>query len=113
MRATLALNGLNRGGGVNKQGVEKAFAYFVLMAQMYSDLPMYKQSCNFWKGKKVMKQLELESNTFKCNVFMLYILFFLFKLFYVLTITLETYSNIDLKTKALFTLYEVLKFRIL
>ena len=28
MRATLALNGLNRGGGVNKQGVEKAFVYF-------------------------------------------------------------------------------------
>ena len=37
---------------------------------------------------------------------MLYIFFFLFKLFYVLTITLETYSNIDLKTKALFTRYE-------
>ena len=28
MRGTLAANGLNRGGGVNKQGVEKAFAYF-------------------------------------------------------------------------------------
>ena len=28
MRATLALNGLNRGGGVNKQGVEKALVYF-------------------------------------------------------------------------------------
>ena len=83
------------------------------MAQMNPDLPMYKQSCNFLEGKKVMKQLQLQSNTFKCNVFMLYILFFLFKLFYVLTITLETYSNIDLKTKALFTLYEVLKFRIL
>ena len=83
------------------------------MAQMYPDLPMYKQSRNFWKGKKVMKQLQLESNTFKCIVLMLCILFFLFKLFYVLTITLETYSNIDLKTKALFTLYEVLKFRIL
>ena len=82
------------------------------MAQMYPDLPMYKQSRNFWKGKKVMKQLQLESNTFKGNVFMLYILFFLFKLFYVLTITLQTYSNIDLKTKALFTLYKVLKFRI-
>ena len=83
------------------------------MAQMNPDLPMYKQSCNFLEGKKVMKQLQLESNTFKCNVFMLYILFFLFKLFYVLTITLETYSNVDLKTKALFTPYEVLKFRIL
>ena len=83
------------------------------MVQMYPDLPMYKQSCNLLKGKKVTKQLQLESNTFKCNVFMLYILlFFLFKLFYVLTITLETYSNIDLNTKALFTLYEVLKFRI-
>ena len=35
MRATLALNGLNRGGGVNKQGVEKAFVYFILMAQIY------------------------------------------------------------------------------
>ena len=76
------------------------------MAQMYPDLPMYKQSRNFWKGKKVMKQLQLESNTFKCIVLMLCILFFLFKLFYVLTITLETYSNIDLKTKALLTLYE-------
>ena len=76
------------------------------MAQMYPDLPMYKQSRNFWKGKKVMKQLQLESNTFKCIVLMLCILYFLFKLFYVLTITLETYSNIDLKTKALFTFYE-------
>ena len=77
---------------------------------MYRNLPMCKQSCNFRKEKKLMKQLQPESNTFKCNVFMLYILFFLFKLFYVLTITLETYSNIDLKTKALFTFYEVLNF---
>ena len=28
MRGTLALNGLNRGGGVNKQGVEHTFDYF-------------------------------------------------------------------------------------
>ena len=28
MRATLALNGLNRGGGINKKGIEKAFVYF-------------------------------------------------------------------------------------
>ena len=109
MRATLALNGLNRGGGLNKQGggLKKLFVCFDSNGVNVSKFTYVQtQSCNFRKGKKVIKQRQLESNTFKCNVFMLYILFFLFKLFYVLTITLETYSNIDLKTKALLTLYE-------
>ena len=36
----------------------------------------------------------------------IYAFLFLFKLFYVLTRTLETYSNIDLETKSLFTRYK-------
>ena len=95
MRATLALNELNRGE------LKKLFACFDPNGLNVSKFT-YVQS------EKMMKQLQLQSNTFKCIVLMLRILFFLFKLFYVLTLTLETYSNIDLKTKALLTLYEEL-----
>ena len=38
-----------------------------------TDLPIHKQICNLWKGKKLLKQYE--GNIFKCNVFMISNLF--------------------------------------
>ena len=63
---------------------------------------MYEQNYNLWKERKKLKQCG--SIFFKCNGFMLSILFL--TLFTFLIITFETYSNTDSKTKALFTLYE-------
>ena len=70
---------------------------------MYQNVRMYEQSCNLWKWKKVLKQCE--GNIFKCNPFMLSILF-IYIVFMLLAIKFEIYNNIDSKTKALFTLCE-------
>ena len=60
------LDSNKRGRGLNKQGDQKIqwnaaseiwingelFVYFDPNDVMYQDFPMYKQSCNLWKGKK-------------------------------------------------------------
>ena len=47
------------GGGVEDVGIRgRLFVYFDPSDVSVSNLPMHKQSCNSWKGKKVLKQCE-------------------------------------------------------
>ena len=61
---------------IKRDGLNKRAAFlFILitMMLMYQNLPTYEESCNLWKGRKVLKQCE--SNVLKCNTFMLSLLF--------------------------------------
>ena len=71
------------------------------------NLPMYKQRCNLWKEKEVLKQGE--SNIFKCYAFMLSILFIYKKIccyylsFFTITLFTLTLKTSNLLTKLLFS----------
>ena len=56
----------------------------------------------FGKGEKCCSNVKAIFS----NAMLSCYLYFLFALFYFLTITFEIYNNIDSKTKALFTLYK-------